>query len=411
MRRALPLVVCLLAAVTPAHSQVAHVVTLADSLVGAVGGIAVDRLGNVYSADFKDTVWRITPDGRVTRFAEGLYGASGNFIDSRGRLLQSSFYGNTVSRIDRTGRAEILADQGLTGPVGVTETASGEIYVCNCQANTIGRIDPETRTATEIASGPLFQCPNGITSTRDGTLYVVNFNNGHVVRISPGSEPEVLATIPGPGNGHIAFAQDNLYVTTFQTHRVYRVGLDGTLEPAAGTGAPGEVDGPPDQARFTLPNGIAATQTGDRLYVNDYVNRAAPSADIPPTPYQAVRLVKLASFADRLAAAYERGGVDAMRAEHEAFRASPATANVFTQVVVNQLGYRYLQAGDTEAAIAVFQINVADYPNAFNPHDSLGEAYLAAGRTEEAIASYRKSLELNPANQNARDVLARIGAR
>ncbi len=139
------------------------------------------------------------------------------------------------------------------------------------------------------------------------------------------------------------------------------------------------------------------------------MNRAAPSTDIPPTPYQSVRLVKLASFADRLSKAYEKGGIEAMQAEHEAFRASPATANAFTQVVVNQLGYRYLQAGDVEAAIAVFEINVADYPNAFNPHDSLGEAYLAAGRTEEAIASYRKSLELNPANQNARDVLARIG--
>lgn len=48
-------------------------------------------------------------------------------------------------------------------------------------------------------------------------------------------------------------------------------------------------------------------------------------------------------------------------------------------------------------------------PDEFNPHDSLGEAYLKAGRREQAIENYRKSLELNPANENARAVLRELG--
>jgi len=47
-----------------------------------VGGVTIDLVGNIYVADFRDLVWKITP--------EGLYGASGNAIDSEGNLLQSN---------------------------------------------------------------------------------------------------------------------------------------------------------------------------------------------------------------------------------------------------------------------------------------------------------------------------------
>lgn len=64
-----------------------------------------------------------------------------------------------------------------------------------------------------------------------------------------------------------------------------------------------------------------------------------------------------------------------------------------------------------DEAIEIFKLNVAAYPDAFNPYDSLGEGYLAAGETELAIANFAKSLELNPDNGNAMEVLARIRPR
>lgn len=51
---------------------------------GAVGGIAADALGYLYVADFRNSVWRISPEGDVERFADGLYGASGNAVGPRG---------------------------------------------------------------------------------------------------------------------------------------------------------------------------------------------------------------------------------------------------------------------------------------------------------------------------------------
>lgn len=81
---------------------------------------------------------------------------------------------------------------------------------------------------------------------------------------------------------------------------------------------------------------------------------------------------------------------------------------LFDETDFNALGYRLMQSGDLEAAIAVFELNVKAYPDSWNVHDSLAEAYMNAGRRESAIKLYRKSLELNPDNANGREMLKRM---
>lgn len=77
---------------------------------------------------------------------------------------------------------------------------------------------------------------------------------------------------------------------------------------------------------------------------------------------------------------------------------------------LNALGYRFLRADRTDAAVRVFEWSVAAYPDSANAHDSLGEAYRAAGRLDEARASYRAALKLDPASKSARAALAEMGA-
>ncbi len=76
---------------------------------------------------------------------------------------------------------------------------------------------------------------------------------------------------------------------------------------------------------------------------------------------------------------------------------------------MNALGYAYLNQENVKAALAVFSINVMEFPVSANVYDSYGEALMKNGQTAEAIANYQKSLELNPANTNAVDMLARMG--
>lgn len=384
-----------------------RVLTVVESLTGAVGGVAVDRIGFVYVADFAETVYKVTPDGRVSVFATGLYGASGNAVDSRGNLLQSSFSGDTVTRIDRHGKQEIVAAEGLEGPVGIAVDEQDDLTVCNCRGNYLARIGADGQVS-RFAESDLFNCPNGITRGPDGDYYVVNFSDGRMLRVDADGAVSEFALVPGGGNGHVVFARGAFYVTGFRSQRIYKVEADGSVAPFAGTGALGEEDGAAAEATFSWPNGIAVGPTGDRLYVNDYVNRTPPTVPVPPTPQSSLRVLKLAALYERMQAALQSGGIEAMVAVHDAWKADPATAGAYTELELNGLGYALMNGGQLQAAIEVFELNVADYPSSANVYDSLGEAYMNAGETELAIANYERSLELNPANTNAVEMLEKL---
>ncbi|HEX8658780.1 MAG TPA: serine hydrolase, partial [Hymenobacter sp.] len=77
---------------------------------------------------------------------------------------------------------------------------------------------------------------------------------------------------------------------------------------------------------------------------------------------------------------------------------------------VNTWGYALLAKGQKREAAGVFRLNAGLYPTSANTYDSLAEAYEATGEQELAIKNYRRSLELNPANDNAAERLKKLGA-
>jgi len=84
---------------------------------------------------------------------------------------------------------------------------------------------------------------------------------------------------------------------------------------------------------------------------------------------------------------------------------------VLNESGINIVGYNLLKKQKVTEAIEIFKLNVERYPDSFNVHDSLGEAYMVHGDKELAIKHYRKSLELNPGNENARNKLKEMEAR
>ena len=75
---------------------------------------------------------------------------------------------------------------------------------------------------------------------------------------------------------------------------------------------------------------------------------------------------------------------------------------------LNSLGYRLLRQGNVADAVKVFEANVQIYPDDANAYDSLGEGQMAAGNTKAAIENYRKSLEMDPKNDNAKKMLLKL---
>jgi CubicO group peptidase (beta-lactamase class C family) len=75
---------------------------------------------------------------------------------------------------------------------------------------------------------------------------------------------------------------------------------------------------------------------------------------------------------------------------------------------INGAGYQLLQAGRPAAAQQVFELNTQLFPQSANAWDSLAEAHMSQSHTADAIRFYTKSLELNPENTNAEEMLKKL---
>jgi tetratricopeptide (TPR) repeat protein len=81
----------------------------------------------------------------------------------------------------------------------------------------------------------------------------------------------------------------------------------------------------------------------------------------------------------------------------------------FDEPSFNAMGYYLMNRDKLSDAIEVFKLNVEMFPKSFNVYDSLGEAYMKAGNKKLAVKNYKKSLELNPQNKNAKEMLQTLG--
>jgi len=95
-------------------------------------------------------------------------------------------------------------------------------------------------------------------------------------------------------------------------------------------------------------------------------------------------------------------------AHYEDLKENHPDAYDFREAELNRLGYMLLAEERVDEAIRIFQLNVKMYSQSSNVYDSLGEAYMKNGQKEYAIKNYERSLELNPNNTNAEEMLNKL---
>ncbi len=78
---------------------------------------------------------------------------------------------------------------------------------------------------------------------------------------------------------------------------------------------------------------------------------------------------------------------------------------IFSEHSMNLLGYQLMYQKKMETALQVLELNAKEYPDSFNVWDSLAECHMKSGNKDLARKYYKKSLELNPENQNAAKML------
>lgn len=82
--------------------------------------------------------------------------------------------------------------------------------------------------------------------------------------------------------------------------------------------------------------------------------------------------------------------------------------NLIGEVEINMLGYQFLGEQKDRMAISIFKFNTEKYPESSNVWDSLAEAFMNNGENNLAIKNYKKSIKLNPDNENAKTMIRRM---
>jgi tetratricopeptide (TPR) repeat protein len=103
----------------------------------------------------------------------------------------------------------------------------------------------------------------------------------------------------------------------------------------------------------------------------------------------------------------EQGRVAAVQ-EFERMKANNFADAYMTEGELNMLGYSLIQRELLNDAITFLKLNVEMYPDSFNVYDSLAEAYMLNGDRKLAVENYRRSLEINPDNTNATEMLQKL---
>ena len=98
------------------------------------------------------------------------------------------------------------------------------------------------------------------------------------------------------------------------------------------------------------------------------------------------------------------GGLEAYQMEQ---KNNPLTQFI-SERTINATGYRELGKNNFDLAISIFKINTILYPQSANVFDSLGEGYMVNGDDKNAMKNYKRSLDLDPDNENAKEMIVQI---
>src|SRR5690242_10248317 len=255
-------------------------------------GVAVSG-SDLFIADAGDnvnTVWRLTADGIIHRFAGSGIGTGS--IDGEG--------GDPTDDLN-DGQLAIFAT--LNTPVRVAVDSAGSVFISDLGNGRIRRVDGASGVMTTVLSG--LSQPIGIAIAGD-SIYLAN-SGTHQIMKAPlaGGAPSIVA-----GTGAIGIAADRdaappllasnaplhnpgevavdangvVYIADTGNAVIHRVTPDGIIHRVAGTATFGYKDGPGIFAEFQSP-GVALGPAGSLLVPdvnNDRIRRVDPT---PPTGF------------------------------------------------------------------------------------------------------------------------------
>lgn len=301
------------------------------ALFNIPSGVAVNRAGDIFVADFQNfRIRKVSQSGTVTTFA-GSEATAGRSINGAGAAAGFAYPSALVfdaadnlyvfdhcavrrvdpaaqvttlagsvgpdgtvacGNVDSTVGAEARFDDGGYGG-GIAADANGNLYVADYANAAIRKVAPSGAVSTlaggagsgyadGTGSAAKFDGPAGVAVDATGLVYVADLNNNRIRTVSPAGDAMTLAgsgeAVSKDGSGTAAalfrpwgIALDSagaIFVTENRGNRIRKLTAQGDVMTFAGAGFSGTKDGPLLTATFFSPGQLAFAPTGN-LYVVD----------------------------------------------------------------------------------------------------------------------------------------------
>jgi YVTN family beta-propeller protein len=186
----------------------------------------------LFTDQFVNTIYQVTPDDEITPFRRRTNGANGLAVDTEGRLLAAERNTRRVTRTENDGTVTPIAEEfegvPLNQPNDLAVRSDGTIYFTDpyygdgtteLDFHGVFRIAPDGSLTAE-RRGALTEQPNGVALSPDETrLYVSDWANDtvwvfDVAEDGSLSEAETFVTTGDGPDGMAVDSAGNLFVTT-----------------------------------------------------------------------------------------------------------------------------------------------------------------------------------------------------
>lgn len=203
---------------------------------------------NLFVADWYGFhVYEYTPDGAQSTFASALGGPVALTFSSAGDLYVGSVDGGGITKIAPGGAKTPFASQAATS---LAFDSTGNLFVSDYAGGNIYEYTPGGIQSTFVSG---LQAPYGIAFDSVGNLFVANSYGETVIRITPGGVQSTFAT--GLSTEGLAFdSAGNLFAADFGSGNIYEFTPDGIRTTFA--------------SGLIHPFGLAFNNAGD-LFVSD----------------------------------------------------------------------------------------------------------------------------------------------
>jgi outer membrane protein OmpA-like peptidoglycan-associated protein len=294
-------------------------------------GLAVDAYGNVYVADSRNhRIRKITVDGKVVTIAgTGFSGNSvgkgtrsllnwpaGVAVDKNGNVYIADYGNHCIKKLLPNGDLILLAGKGIPGykdgkaeealfnnPIGVYVDYTNNLFIIESKNHTIRKIDTEGMVSTVAGKGGIpgfrdgfgtqsrLDTPIGMCMDRYGNFYVVDSRNQAIRRLMADGNLETVLDnkftgyknlsgkqlmfmhSEGSGGGICSGPLDVFYIADGGAYCIFKVDIQKKeITRYAGTGVPGFKDHEiATEAQFNRPVEVCM-DLKENLYISDIRN-------------------------------------------------------------------------------------------------------------------------------------------